>query len=35
MGAYTIIKNPIFETITILVIVANSIVLAMEDPTLD
>lgn len=35
MGAYKIIKNPIFEYITIFVIVSNSLVLAMEDPTLD
>lgn len=33
MGAATIIKNPIFEGITIFVIVSNSLVLAMEDPT--
>ena len=33
MVAHTIIKNPIFESITIFVIVANSFVLAAEDPT--
>lgn len=33
MGAYNIIKHPIFESFTIFVIVSNSIVLALEDPT--
>lgn len=33
MAAATIIKNPIFETATIIVIVVNSLVLAAEDPT--
>ena len=33
MVAYYIIKNKIFETITILVIIVNSIMLALENPT--
>lgn len=33
MFSYALIKHPLFESFTIFVIVANSIVLALEDPT--
>lgn len=33
MIAYAVIKNPIFESITIFVIVSNSVILALADPT--
>lgn len=33
MTAASIIKHPVFESISIVVIVSNSIILAFEDPT--